>query len=138
MTESTKRDEDRDGESHALGTAVGAVAGAVAGHQIAERINPSVEDEYWRSNYSTRPYVNKGSAYDDYAPAYRLGWERYPDYHGRSFDDVEHEFERDWDNTRGSSRLAWNDARHATRDSFQRVKDGVERMTPGDSDRDGK
>jgi hypothetical protein len=174
MAESTKRDKDRDGSSHPIGTAggafaggaaggvagaaiagatvgtaagpagtvigaaVGAVAGAVAGHKLAERINPSAEDEYWRSNYSSRPYVNQGAGYDDYAPAYRLGWERYPDYHGRNFDEVEHEFERDWDTARGDSRLAWNDAKHATRDSFQRIRDNVERMTPGDSDRDGK
>lgn len=122
----------------AIGAAVGAVAGAVAGKAIADRIDPTVEDEYWRSNYSSRPYVTTGSTYDDYRPAYRMGYERYPNYHGRKFDDVEHEFSRDWDSARADSRLTWNDARHATRDAFQRASDTVERWTPGDSDRDGK
>ncbi|MCE3284893.1 MAG: hypothetical protein K0R70_1149 [Steroidobacteraceae bacterium] len=121
-----------------IGAAVGAVAGGLAGKAIAERINPTVEEEYWRTNYSSRPYVTTGARYDDYGPAYRMGYERYPEYHGRKFDEVEHEFARDWDARRGDSKLSWNEARHATRDAFQRASDTVERWTPGDSDRDGK
>jgi hypothetical protein len=45
---------------------------------------------------------------------------------------------RDWQRAKGKSRLAWEDARHATRASFQRLSDTIERATPGDSDRDGK
>ena len=122
----------------AIGAAVGAVAGAVAGKSMADRIDPTAEDEYWRTNYSSRPYVTSGAAYDDYRPAYRMGYERYPDYHGRDFDEVEHEFQRDWDTTRGDSRLSWPEAKHATRDAFSRARDTVERLTPGDADRDGK
>ena len=121
-----------------IGAAVGAVAGGLAGKAIAERINPSVEDTYWRSNYSTRPYVASGSSYDDYSPAYKYGYERYPKYHGRSFDEVEDEFSQDWDSVRGKSRLAWKDAKHATRDAYERAKDTVERAIPGDSDNDGR
>ena len=122
----------------AIGAAVGAVAGGLTGKAIADRINPTVEDEHWRANYSSRPYVRSGASYDEYSPAYRMGYERYPEYHGRSFDEVEPEFERDWDANRGNSRLSWHEAKHATRDAFQRASDSIERMTPGDSDRDGK
>jgi hypothetical protein len=122
----------------AIGAAVGAVAGALGGKAIADRINPTVENDYWKTNYSSRPYVTKGSSYDDYEPAYRMGYERYPTYHGRTFDDVEREFERDWASVRGKSRLAWNDARHATRDAFDRTRDAIERAMPGDADYDGK
>jgi len=34
-----------------VGTAVGAVAGGLAGKGVAEAINPTLEDEYWRENY---------------------------------------------------------------------------------------
>ena len=121
-----------------IGAAVGAVAGGLAGKAIAERINPTVEDAFWRDNYASRPYVTKGSSYDDYAPAYRYGYERYPDYKGRKFDDVEPEMRQDWDRFKGESRLTWEQAKHATRDAFHRVGDTLERATPGDSDRDGK
>src|SRR5512133_1327665 len=66
----------------AIGAAVGAVAGAMGGKAIASRIDPTAEEAHWTSNYSSRPYVTSGSSYDDYGPAYKLGYERYPDYHG--------------------------------------------------------
>ena len=109
----------------AIGAAVGAVAGAMSGKAIANRINPHEEDKYWQSTYSSRSYVSPGSTYDDYGPAYKLGYERYPEYHGRSFDEVEPDFERNWNSSRGSSRLAWNDAKYAARDAFDRARDSV-------------
>jgi hypothetical protein len=122
----------------AIGAAVGAVAGALGGKAIADHINPEVENDYWKTNYSSRSYVTSGSSYDDYGPAYRLGYERYPEYRGRGFEEVEPEFERHWNATRGNSRLAWHEAKHATRDAFERARDAVERAMPGDADRDGK
>jgi hypothetical protein len=122
----------------AIGAAVGAVAGALGGKAIADRVTPKVEEDYWKKNHSSRSYVKAGSTYDDYAPAYRLGYERYPEYHGRKFDEVEPEFRRQWDSGRGSSRLTWEDAEHATRDAFERARNSVERAIPGDSDRDGR
>ena len=121
-----------------VGAAVGAVAGGLAGKGIAEMIDPTVEDRYWKDNYSSRPYVASGASFNDYGPAYRYGYETYPKYHGRTFDDVEADLSRDWENAKGSSRLTWNEAKYATKDSFQRVSDAIERATPGDSDRDGK
>src|SRR5687768_6817048 len=51
-----------------VGAVVGAVAGGVAGglggKALAENIDPTVESEYWRSNYSTRPYADKSIDYN--------------------------------------------------------------------------
>jgi hypothetical protein len=121
-----------------IGAAAGAVAGGLAGKAIAERVNPTVEEGYWRDNYRSRSYVGADSRWEDYGPAYRYGYERYPDYHGRRFDEVEPEFASDWDRSRGESRLGWDQARHATRDAFERVTDTIERAVPGDSDHDGR
>ena len=41
---------------------MGAVAGGLAGKGAAEAVNPTVEDEYWRDNYTTRPYATAGTA----------------------------------------------------------------------------
>ena len=54
-----------------VGAAIGAVAGGLAGKGIAEMIDPTVEEAYWRETYSSRPYVNQGASYDDYGPAYQ-------------------------------------------------------------------
>jgi hypothetical protein len=116
----------------------GAVVGALAGKGVAKAVDPAEEDRYWRDNYSSRPYIASGSTYDDYAPAYRYGVDSYSRYPDRSFDEVEPELGRDWHSTRGSSKLEWEHAKHASRDAWHRVSDTVERAVPGDSDRDGK
>jgi len=120
------------------GAAIGALVGGLAGKGVAEMIDPTAEDAYWRENYSSRPYVAKGASFDDYGPAYRYGVDNYVKYDGDSFDEVEPELQRDWDRAKGNSRLKWEDARLATRDSWQRISDTVERAVPGDSDHDGK
>ena len=122
----------------AVGAAVGAVVGGLAGKGIAEKIDPTIEEAYWRENYVSRPYVNKGSTFDDYGPAYMYGVDNYSRYQGRKFEDVESELGRDWQRAKGKSRLAWDEAKYATKDSWHRLSDTVERATPGDSDHDGK
>ncbi|MGZ5186120.1 MAG: hypothetical protein ACXWCO_13540 [Caldimonas sp.] len=121
-----------------IGAAVGAVVGGLAGKGVAESIDPTREDAYWRDNYSTRSYVAPGSSYDDFGPAYAYGVDSYSTYRGRSFDDVEPTLSREWSKARGKSNLEWERAKHATRDAWNRLSDTVERAVPGDSDHDGK
>jgi len=121
-----------------VGAAVGAVVGGLAGKGIAEAIDPTAEDAYWRDNYISRPYAGPGSSYDDFGPAYAYGVNSYSSYAGRDWDDVEPELSSRWPSTRGSSSLDWDRAKHATKDAWNRVSDAVERAVPGDSDRDGK
>jgi len=121
-----------------VGAAVGAIAGGLAGKGVAETIDPTVETAYWKDNYATRDYVTAGSSYDDYGPAYSYGVDAFGRNPDRSFSDVESDLGRDWDRHRGGSSLTWEKAKSATRDSWNRVSDSVERAIPGDSDRDGK
>src|SRR5438270_508214 len=68
-----------------VGAVVGGVAGGLAGKGVAESIDPTVEDTYWRENYTSRPYYESGSSYDEYSPAYRYGWESRSRHAGRSW-----------------------------------------------------
>ena len=121
-----------------VGAALGAVAGAAVGAIVGKSIDPAAEDAYWRQNYIGRPYVRGTRSYDDYGPAYKYGVDNYSRYKGRSFDEVEGDLSRDWGSARGRSSLEWDDARHATRDAWNRLSNTVERAVPGDSDRDGR
>jgi hypothetical protein len=116
----------------------GMVAGAVAGNTIAESIDPAAEEAYWRENYSSRPYVTGEATFNEYRPAYSYGVDAHRRYEGQSFEQAEPELMRDWDRVKGMSSLTWENAKHAVRDSWQRVSDLVERATPGDSDHDRK
>ncbi|HEX5687439.1 MAG TPA: hypothetical protein VFY73_25765 [Ideonella sp.] len=119
-----------------LGAAVGAVLGGLAGKGVAEMVDPTAEDAYWRENYKDRPYIGDGT-YDDFGPAYAYGVEAFSTYPSRTYDDIEPELSRKWTTARGTSSLEWERAKHATRDAWTRVSNAVERATPGDSDRDG-
>lgn len=121
-----------------IGAAVGAIAGGLAGKGVAETIDPTVEDKYWRDTYASRDYVPAGSQYDDFGPAYAYGVDSFQNQPHRSFADVEGELGRDWDRNRGTSSLTWDRAKGAARDSYQRLSDRIERAIPGDSDGDGK
>ncbi|HEX7186144.1 MAG TPA: glycine zipper domain-containing protein [Thermoanaerobaculia bacterium] len=104
-----------------IGAAVGGLTGGFAGKEIAESINPTEEDAYWRENYASRPYAAQSQSYEDLQAAYRYGWEsrsRYPD---QTWDQVENDLERDWERAKGNSRLSWHEAKHATRDAWQRI-----------------
>ena len=118
----------------AVGLVAGAVAGGLAGKGVAEKIDPTVEDTYWRENYIKQPYVERTLPYDAYRPAYRTGYEGYTRYPGRRYEDVEADLQRDYERNRGTSSLTWDRAKSATRAAWNRVETAI----PGDSDKDGR
>lgn len=119
----------------AVGAAIaGGVVGGLAGKAAGEKIDPTVEEAYWSKSYTSTPYYTKGTDYKNYQSAYRYGWESYPKYQGKKFDDVEPELSRNWDKNRGDSSMTWDKAKLATRDAWHRV----ERAIPGDADHDGR
>ena len=121
-----------------IGTAAGAVVGGVAGYAaggaIAESVNPEAYDRHFSESYSSAPYYSDRYNWNDYQPAYQYGYNRYGEYKGQRFEDVEPQLERDWDSARGQSTMAWNDAKGAVRDGWHYI----ERAMPGDADRDGR
>jgi hypothetical protein len=107
----------------AVGGAIGAIAGGLAGHAVAEQIDPTVEEAYWKETYRSRPYVDSEETWDDYGGAYRTGWEaRVQRDDADGWDAVENEIEEEWNQSRGESRLQWDKARMAARDAWNRVE----------------
>ena len=103
----------------AVGAIAGGVAGAFAGKGIAESIDPTAEDAYWRHEFENRPYYEQGNQYDDYKPAYQYGWESRAAYAGRTYDEVEGDLERIWQERKAD--LEWEKARPAVRDAWDRI-----------------
>jgi hypothetical protein len=108
----------------AAGAAIGAVVGGLAGKAAAEAVNPTVETKYWQENYPSRPYAQPNAGYDEFAPAYRYGWESVDrrGKEGQTFESVEADLQRGWEQARGTSRLAWDKAKEASRDAWNRVQ----------------
>ena len=91
------------------------------GQGAAEQINPTVEDAYWRENHDRQAFA-RDSRYEDYAAAYRAGYEGYRDLgtRGKSYEETEADLRRTfaksgsqtpWDNAQFASRAAWERAR---------------------------
>lgn len=111
-----------------VGAAVGAIAGGLAGKGIAEMVDPTVEDAYWRDSYAKEPYYAQDRDYDYYQPAYRAGYEGRVKYDGRAFDDVEDDLRQDY--VRNNGRIdSWNEVRDATRAAWDRVDRRVQNAT---------
>lgn len=108
-----------------VGAAAGAIAGGLAGKATAEAIDPTREDAYWNDNYRSQPWYESEYTYEDYRPAFRTGYEAYGRYArvGKTYEQVEPELQRDWERSRGTSRLNWEKARLATRAAWHRVGD---------------
>lgn len=109
----------------AVGGVAGAVAGGMAGKAAAEAINPTAEDAYWRDAYQREPYYTAGRSYDDYRPAYELGWSSAAE-HGPDarFEAVEPALAERWQARQAMGGLGWGEARPATQAAWQRAARG--------------
>jgi len=108
----------------AVGAAVGAVIGGLAGKSVAEHINPTEEDAYWREHHTREPYFDRMFSYDDYRGAYRTGYEGYSRLRksGKRYEEIEPELRRDYERNYSTSRLTWDKARAATRAAWNRLE----------------
>ena len=104
----------------AVGAVVGAVVGGLAGKGAAEAVNPTVEDAYWRDAHASEPYYSNDYTYEDYAPAYRSGYQSVIEGRG-DWNEARGDLERRWDADRETSRLNWLDAEPAAKAAWERA-----------------
>ena len=122
----------------AVGAVIGAVAGGLAGKGVAEAVDPTAEDAYWRNEHRSQPFA-KDRSYDEFAPAYRAGYEGFATHYkeGTRFEDAEPMLRRDYetrlahptssvanaaDNAGRRAHLAWDEAKHAAKAAWHRVE----------------
>ena len=79
------------------------------------------EEDFWRTQYRSRPYVTYGGKVDDYLPAYCYGIDASVQFPDRTFADVEAMLEKNWLRARGKSSLRWDKAKLAAEDSWTRM-----------------
>jgi hypothetical protein len=91
-------------------------------YQIPGRVpvEPFPDSEYWTTQFSREPYFLEGDRYDDYDPAYRLGYGARHQHPDRDFGSLETQLQRDWESSKGLSRLDWNRARQAVLRAWER------------------
>lgn len=78
------------------------------------------EDGHWEQVHSREPYFKPGLDYEDYAPAYCVGYIGHAQYGGR-FEDAERSLCANWERIKGDSRLSLDDALLAMRAAWERM-----------------
>lgn len=116
----------------AIGAVVGGVAGAYSGKGVAEVMNPTLEEEYWRENHATQSWADGQSSFDHYAPAYRTGYEGVMKYAGKDYHQIETDLARDYEKHDVNPAIPWDRARPAVKAAWDRLS-GV--VGPRDTDR---
>ena len=71
-------------------------------------------DAFWQQAFSRENYFRRGLDYEDYAPAYCVGYIGHAQY-GGSFEDAEKSLLSNWVRIKGDSRLSLDEARMAMR-----------------------
>lgn len=103
------------------GAAVGAIVGGLAGKGVAEKVNPTAEAAYWREAHPKQTYA-QGRVYEDFDPAYRVGYENYSELgvNGTTFDQAEPELRKRYQSKHGT-KLKWEEVSPASRAAWERL-----------------
>ena len=108
---------------------MGLVTGGLAGKGVAEKIDPTAEDAFCREECANRADSDEGEPYESYQLAYQTGYEGFGRYPGRTYEEAEVELQRDYEFSRSSTDLSWEQTKQAARDAWKRVSDSVPRTT---------
>ena len=108
----------------AVATIGGAFIGGYVGKAVGEVIDPTAEEAFWREAHPNQAYADREIVFDDYAPAYRVGYEGYERHGGseRSFEEAEQEIQATY--KAANARLPWLKARAASRAAWDRAHRG--------------
>jgi hypothetical protein len=83
-------------------------------------VDPREQDTYWEVAHARENYFRPELTYEDYAPAYCVGYIGYAQYRS-SFEDAEKSLLANWCRIKGDSRLTLEEAQLAIRAGWDRV-----------------
>jgi hypothetical protein len=84
-------------------------------------IDARQQDAYWSSVFAVQGYFRPGCDYEDYAPAYCVGYVGYAQY-GGSLQDARHSLCANWERIKGGSRLTLDEALLAIEAAWKRAE----------------
>lgn len=97
-----------------------AIAEQDAPRTVLSHADARGEDAHWAREHSSQRYFRAGLEYEDYAPAYCVGYIGFAQYGGR-FEDAERSLCANWERIKGDSRLGLDDALLAMRAAWDRM-----------------
>jgi hypothetical protein len=82
------------------------------------------EDTYWQQVFRGERYVSAQLDYEDYAPAYCVGYTGFAQY-GGEYEEAEKSLWANWERIKGDSRLTYEHAGQAMRAAWERMAQPV-------------
>ena len=125
-----------------IGGAAGAITGGLMGSGIAHAadhaINTDDHDAYWQQNHGSQSYATGGS-YEQYRNAYRTGYTGAQE-HGatKNFADAESTLKGAYEETKDSTNVGWDQAKHATRAAYDKAAEEIQIILQEEQLRVGK
>lgn len=118
-----------------IGTVIGGIAGALGGWWAGRAVSEAAkhytneDDDFYRHKFETSTTKLADTSYEQARPAYQVGHVagRNPDYLGKSFETVETDLQRGWDNGANTVGREWNKVKDFARDAYNRSSDTVQR-----------
>ena len=94
---------------------------AANGNPLIQATQDILQDAFWHDHYHLQPYYVSGRGYDQYRPAYEMGWKAAVQYPG-NFASVLPVLEAQWPTSKGSSLLAWHQVASAVQAAWERMR----------------
>lgn len=95
-------------------------------------VDPKHEETYWREQHQKQSFAKAGQQYDEFAAAYRTGYEGFHKYPGKPYEEIEDDLALDYERNKAEAALPWDHARHAVRAAWAKVSNDI---GPRDPDR---
>lgn len=91
-------------------------------HPLRDGAAAVQEDAFWHDAYTREPYYVPGRGYDQYRPAYAIGWQAAFDFTASDFEHIEQELEHRWESHDTTSLLEWGQVRDAVYAAWMRAR----------------
>lgn len=82
----------------------------------------TADENFWRTNYASRPYASDDRGFEYYRSAYRYGHDSAKRHGASRWNDVEDDVRRGWEKFEGRGERAWEQISGAVRDAWDRVR----------------
>lgn len=94
---------------------------AGTGSYVAAGSDWTEDENFWRTNYASRPYASADQDFEVYRSAYRYGHDAARQHRGRRWNEMETELRHGWQAFESRGERAWDSIKGAVRDAWDRV-----------------
>jgi len=94
---------------------------AGTGSYVAAGSDWTEDENFWRTNYASRPYASSDEGFEVYRSAYHYGHDAARQNRNRPWDEMEAQLRKGWQTFENGGERAWDHIKGAVHDAWDRV-----------------